>query len=125
MAERMQIVRSPNEDYASGYRHASDCEPPNTSSVWNREAYFDGYVAGMQARNERMAGLNGHLIIPEWMTQAQVEAVNKVYQRSPDGSRDRHEFFTRVQECGIGSDRFAAIKWCGRFVCIEQDGSYT
>ena len=54
----------------------------------------------------------GYVVIPEWMTPAQVEAVNKLYQRSPDGSRDRREFFTGVQECGIGSDRFAAIKWC-------------
>jgi hypothetical protein len=56
------------------------------------------------------------------MTPAQVEAVNKLYRRNPDGSRDRKEFFTRVQEYGIGLDRFATIRWCGKLVRIEQDG---
>jgi hypothetical protein len=56
------------------------------------------------------------------MTQAQVEAVNKLYRRSPDGSRDRHEFFTCTQNCGIGSDRYAGINWCGVFIGIGPDG---
>jgi len=121
-AGKMQIVRSPSEDYTLGYRHGSDSESPKTHNVWNREAYFGGYIAGMQARNERMAGGKGHVVIPEWMTPAQVEAVNKLYYRNPDGSKDRYEFFTRVENCGIGSNRYAGITWCGLFVGIDPDG---
>jgi hypothetical protein len=111
-----------NSDYSTGYRHGSDSEQPNTRGVFNREAYFDGYVAGSEDRDKRLAEGEGHVVIPGWMTPAQVEAINKLYRRSHDGSKDRREFFTRIQECGIGSDRFAGIKWCGMFVGIEPDG---
>lgn len=63
-----------------------------------------------------------HIVPPAWLTPAQVEAVNKLYGRSPDGSSNRNEFFTRVQESGIGSDRYAGINWCGMFIGIEVDG---
>jgi hypothetical protein len=111
-----------DQDYATGYRHGSDSEQPNTFGVSNREAYFNGYVAGSQDRDTRLALGEGHVTIPEWMTPAQVEAVNKLYRRSHDGAKDRREFFTRVQDCGIGSDRYAAINWCNMFVGIEPDG---
>jgi len=88
----------------------------------SREAYFSGYIKGSETRDERMAGGKGHVIIPEWMTEAQVESVNTLYKRSPDGSPDRYEFFTRIVESGIGSDRYAGITWCGMFVGIEADG---
>ena len=60
--------------------------------------------------------------IPEWMTPQQVEAIGKLHNRSADGSPNRHEFFSRVQECGIGSNRYAGITWCGMFVAVEADG---
>ena len=111
------------EDYALGYRHGSDSDTPDTRGVWNREAYFNGYAKGSEDRDKRLADGKGlHITVPEWMTQAQVEAVNKLYRRSPDGSRDRYEFFNRLQESGIGSDRYAGINWCGMFVGIEPDG---
>jgi hypothetical protein len=30
--------------------------------------------------------------------------------------------FTRVEDHGFGSDRYAGITWCGMFVGIEADG---
>jgi hypothetical protein len=111
-----------DKDRATGYRHGSDSEQPNTQGVWDREAYFDGYVAGSQDRDARLERGEPHIVIPEWMTPKQVEAVNKLYRRSPDGARNRHEFFTRVQECGIGSDRYAGLNWGSMFVGIEPDG---
>jgi hypothetical protein len=114
--------KADDEDYATGYRHGSDSEMPDTRGVSNREAYFEGYSAGSQDRDERLVRGEPHIVIPEWMTPKQVEAINVLYKRSPDGSRNRHEFFTRVQESGIGSDRYAGINWCGMFVGIEPDG---
>jgi hypothetical protein len=61
-------------------------------------------------------------IIPAWMTPAQVEAIDKLYVRNPNGSQSRAEFFTKVQQCGIGSDRYGGINWCGMFLGIEPDG---
>lgn len=115
-------TKQAQEDYALGYRHGSDSEVPRTLGVWNREAYFDGYIKGTDERDRRMAGGVGHITIPDWMTPKQVEAIHKLYQRSPDGSRDRWEFFTRVSQHGIGSDKYAGITWCGMFVGIEPDG---
>jgi hypothetical protein len=122
MTERLKIVHSPNEDYARGYRHGADSNMPNTTNVWNREAYFEGYVKGLQDRDGRMAGGKDNVVNPEWMTPKQVEAVNQLYKQNPDGSPDRYEFFTRVQKYGIGSDRFATIEWCGRLIRIGQNG---
>ena len=115
------------EAYALGYRNGSDSDMPDTSPLGliqgdSREAYFDGYIAGVQKRDERLARGEGHVSRPEWMTDAQYDAVNKLYSRSADGSADRCEFFKRIQDCGIGSDRYAGINWCGMFVGIEQDG---
>jgi hypothetical protein len=56
------------------------------------------------------------------MTPKQVEAVGNLYRRSPDGARNWHEFFSRVQDGGIGSNRYAVIHWCGMYVGIEPDG---
>jgi len=115
-------VTEQNMDYALGFRHGSDSAPPDTRGVFNREAYFEGYTAGAEDRDKRLAAGEGHVVIPEWMTPAQVEAINALYRRSPDGAKDRREFFTRVSECGIGSDRYAAINWGKMFVGIEPDG---
>jgi hypothetical protein len=52
----MKVAKDKSEDYALGYRHGSDSDMPNTTNVWNREAYFDGYVAGSHARDVWMAG---------------------------------------------------------------------
>jgi hypothetical protein len=111
-----------SSDYAQGFRHGSDSEMPNTRSVSDREAYFEGYAAGTQDRDERLAKGEGHVARPDWMTQAQYDAVNKLYQRSADGAKDRREFFTRIQEYGIGSDRYAGLNWGSMFVGIEPDG---
>lgn len=114
------IQRHP--DYTLGYRHGSDSEMPDTRGVSNREAYFDGYAAGSQKRDERFADGTIPSPVPEWLTPAQVEAVKNLYRRSPDGSPDRWEFFSRVQEGGFGSDRFAVVHWCSMYVGIEPDG---
>jgi hypothetical protein len=100
--------------YAQGYRHGSDGDGPDTTGVSSREAYFDGYARGMKNQP--------HIVIPEWMTPKQVEAINTLYKRNPDGARNRHAFFSRVHENGIGSDKYAGINWCGMFVGIEPDG---
>jgi hypothetical protein len=110
------------QDYATGYRHGSDSDMPDSRGIWNREAYFEGYTKGSEDRDARMARGEGHVARPEWLNDAQYEAVNKLYRRSPDGSKDRREFFTRIQDCGIGSDRYAGINWCGMFVGIEPNG---
>jgi hypothetical protein len=115
MNERQQ------EAYAEGYRHGSDSESPSAPPL-HREAYFDGYIKGTEDRDERLGRGEPHIIIPEWMTPAQVESIGKLYRRSPDGSRSRHEFFQRVAPSGVGSDRYAGINWCGMFVGIEWDG---
>lgn len=112
-----------DQNYALGYRHGSDSEPPNTSGiVFGREAYYVGYIKGSEDRDERLARGEGHVPIPEWMTPAQVEAINKLYRRSPDGAVNRQQFFTRIQEHGVGSDRYAGLRWGGMFVGIEPDG---
>jgi hypothetical protein len=112
-----------DESYVLGFRHGSDSEQPNTRTVFSdREAYFEGYVAGADDRDKRMAGGEGHVPRPDWMTQAQFDAIDKLYQRSADGSRDRRDFFSRVSQCGIGSDRYAGINWGRMFVGIEPDG---
>jgi hypothetical protein len=121
-AEAWQWLREQGDDYKLGYRHGSDSEPPNSGGVSDREAYFDGYARGSEVRDERLASGKGYIVRPEWMTDAQVEAIWNLYKRSPDGSRDRWEFSTRVQESGVGSDRYAGISWCGMFVGIEADG---
>lgn len=110
------------QDYALGYRHGSDSDMPDTRGVWNREAYFNGYAKGSEDRDRRLGRGEPHIVIPEWMTPQQVEAIGRLYKRSPDGSRNRCEFFHRVQESGIGSDRYAGITWCGMFLGIERDG---
>jgi hypothetical protein len=63
-----------------------------------------------------------HIVVPEWMTSQQVEAIGKLFDRNSDGSPDRHAFFARVQRCGVCSDQYAGIHWCGIFVGIEKDG---
>lgn len=63
-----------------------------------------------------------HIVIPEWMTSKQVESINKLFARNPDGSNSRHAFFQRVERYGIGSDRYVGLKWCGMFIGIEEDG---
>jgi hypothetical protein len=59
-----------------------------------------------------------HVVIPEWMTPEQVEAIGKLFNRSADGSPSRHQFFSRVENYGD----YAGIKWCGMFLGIEKDG---
>lgn len=57
------------------------------------------------------------LMVPAWMTPEQIQAVNRLYDRNPDGST-RQGFFDRVEfyddYCGLG--------WCGMFIGIEKDG---
>lgn len=59
------------------------------------------------------------MVIPEWMTQEQFNAVKKLYQRDPDGAEDFEQFFQRVQPC-YGD--FVGLQWSGMFVGIEKDG---
>jgi hypothetical protein len=59
-----------------------------------------------------------HIVIPEWMTPQQVESINKLFDRSPDGASDRHAFFDRVRSYG----NHCGLTWCGMFVGIEKDG---
>jgi hypothetical protein len=60
-----------------------------------------------------------HIVIPEWMTPKQVEAIGDLYKRSPDGSTSRGEFFRRVKP-QLGG--FCGLTWCGMFIGIEKDG---
>jgi hypothetical protein len=60
-----------------------------------------------------------HVVVPEWMTPEQVEAISKLYKRNPDGSVNQAAFFHRVQQ-HIGG--FCGLTWCGMFVGIEPDG---
>lgn len=62
------------------------------------------------------------LVNIDWLTRQQVDAVNKLYMRNPDGASTRLEFFQRVQRAGFGSDSYAAITWCGMYIGIETDG---
>ena len=60
-----------------------------------------------------------HIVIPEWMTPEQVEAIGKLFDRNPDGSADRHAFFGRVQSYGD----YCGLTWVnGMFIGIEKDG---
>jgi hypothetical protein len=111
-----------NEDHVLGYRHGSDSEMPDTRGVSDREAYFNGYARGSEDRDARLHRGEPHIVIPEWMTAKQVEAIGTLYKRSPDGARNRHEFFLRAQDCGRGSDRYVGIRWAGMFIGIEKDG---
>ena len=111
-----------NEDYQLGYRHGSDSEQPSGLFHHDYKAYIEGYAQGSIDRDERCASGKGHIARQEWMTDAQVEAIRKLYKRSPDGARDCYEFFTRVTHSGVGSDRYAGINWNGMFVGIETDG---
>jgi hypothetical protein len=115
------MTESQQKAYALGYRHGSDSEMPCAPPFY-REEYFNGYAKGSEDRDTRLNRGEPHIVIPEWMTPQQVNAIGKLYKRSPDGARNRHEFFNRVQESGIGSDRYAGITWCGMFVGIEPDG---
>jgi hypothetical protein len=110
------------KDYALGYRHGSDSTEPDSRDAWDREAYFSGYTKGSEDRDTRLSNGEGHVPRPDWMTDAQFEAVNKLYRRSADGAKDRHAFFTRIQQHGFGSDKYAGLTWCGMFVGIEPDG---
>jgi hypothetical protein len=57
--------------------------------------------------------------IPEWMTPAQTEAVNRKYAQDPDGSPSLKHFYTRVKPA-IGG--YCSIRWCGIWLGIEKDG---
>jgi len=57
--------------------------------------------------------------IPDWMTPAQTEAVEKLYMRNPDRSPSRQHFYNRFQYCHGG---FIGFQWCGMFLGIEKDG---
>jgi hypothetical protein len=57
--------------------------------------------------------------VPEWMTPMQTEAVNKLYDRDPDGSLSLKNFYSRVKYC-FGN--YCGIEWCGMFIGIESDG---
>ena len=62
-----------------------------------------------------------HVVVPEWMTAQQVEAVSKLYTRNADGALNQAHFFTRVRlECaGHGA---CGLWWCGMYVGVELDG---
>lgn len=109
-------------DRALGYRHGSDSDLPDTRDVADRGSYYRGYAAGSEARDRRMANGEGHVPRPDWMTDAQFEAVGKLYKRNPDGAKDRHEFYGRVRLFTIASDSYAQIDWCGMYMGIETDG---
>jgi hypothetical protein len=38
--------------FSLGYRHGSDSEQPDSRGVFNREAYYDGYIRGTEDRGE-------------------------------------------------------------------------
>ena len=60
-----------------------------------------------------------HIVIPDWMTPEQVESINNLFARNPDGSATRHEFFSRVKYYLGG---YCGLTWCGMFIGIEKDG---
>lgn len=64
-------------------------------------------------------GSEPHVVVPNWMTPAQVGSISGLYKRNPDGSANQADFFHRVKYC-IGG--YAGIQWCGMFVGIEKDG---
>jgi hypothetical protein len=116
----------------AGREYKPDDPEFHRHEVVSDESQYPGHVtvrnAGGQdfpvlaALIDDIAGEPDPIDIPEWMTPAQVEAIHKLYGRSADGSRSRQEFFTRVYEAGIGSDRYAGINWCKMFMGIEPDG---
>jgi len=57
--------------------------------------------------------------IPDWMTPAQTEAIEKLYMCNPDGSKSRKEFYDRVAHCGRD---YCGLRWCSMFLGIEKDG---
>jgi hypothetical protein len=59
-----------------------------------------------------------HIVIPEWMTPEQVASINRKFDRNPDGSNTRNEFFGRV----ANYRDFCGLSWCGMFLGIEKDG---
>jgi 7,8-dihydro-6-hydroxymethylpterin-pyrophosphokinase len=60
-----------------------------------------------------------HVVVPEWMTPQQVEAISNLYTRNPDGSVNQAHFFNRVHP-HVGG--YCGLDWCGMFVGIEKDG---
>lgn len=56
---------------------------------------------------------------PEWMTELQLAALLRLYERQPDGAADLPAFLARASYC-IGG--FVGLQWCGMFVGIEPDG---
>ena len=59
-----------------------------------------------------------HTVISEWLNSAQVEAINRVFARNPDGAENRPAFFARVENYGD----YVGFEWCGMFLGVEKDG---
>lgn len=55
------------------------------------------------------------------LTRDQVDAVYRLWERSPDGARSYLEFRRRVNE-PYGIRDYAYIEWCNMYVGIEADG---
>ncbi len=67
---------------------------------------------------ERLLEPEPHVVVPEWMTPEQVEAIGRLYKRSSDGAVNQAAFFHRVQNYGD----YCGLGWCGMFIGIEKDG---
>jgi len=56
------------------------------------------------------------------LNKAQRAAVKRKYDQNPDSATSYRDFRRRVQLGGLGSDRYAMMKWCGMWLGIETDG---
>jgi hypothetical protein len=99
-------------DFRLGYLDGLDAAEVNSRRAFVAERYYDGYIFGMAERAYE------RIVIPEWMSPAQVDATKRLYARGEDGSKTREEFWTRVENYGD----YAGIQWCGMFLGIEKDG---
>jgi len=62
-----------------------------------------------------------HVVIPEWMTAQQVEAISALYRRCPNGSPNQAHFFTRVHPILAGGGA-VGLTVDGVFYGIEPNG---
>lgn len=62
-----------------------------------------------------------HVVVPEWMTSAQVQAISQLYHRCPSNSPNQAHFFTRVHPILAGNGA-VGVTVDGVFYGIEPDG---
>jgi hypothetical protein len=63
-----------------------------------------------------------HIVVPEWMTSAQVATISTLYNRDANGAVNRAHFFHRVVPI-IGGGGAVGVKVGKCFYRIEPDGA--